>query len=119
MKKPAELADEAAEAVRVLNHATMQKRVGGGWEYPSDAYDVIGDLSLIAMRLPQVLRQTGLFIDEFANDGRLGVDAGGTDVAGMQSDLGAALEDAMNAAAVLTKALMLAHNVSSHLTYRI
>ncbi|MGW3925976.1 hypothetical protein [Streptomyces sp. NPDC005093] len=119
MKRPAELAAEAADAVRNLNHATLWGRVDGGWEYPSDAYDVIGELQHMAMRTPQALQQAGKFIDAFADEGRLGVDAGGTDVAGMQADLSAALEDAIAAAAALTKALTVAHNVASHLTYRI
>jgi hypothetical protein len=119
MKKPAELATEAAEAVRSLNHATLRHRTGEGWEYPSDAYDVLGELSLVAMRMPQALEQAGKFVDAIADDGRLGVDAGGTDVAGMQTDLGAAIKDAIDAAAALTKALVLAHGVASHLTYRI
>ena len=40
-KTPAQLADDAAEAIRGLIHATMSTRPG--WEYPADAYSVVGN----------------------------------------------------------------------------
>ena len=46
------LARTAAEAVRSLNHATLG---GNGLEQPADAYAVLGELSLAASRLPQLL----------------------------------------------------------------
>jgi hypothetical protein len=50
-KPPAELADQAAEAIRALNH----KLISGGLAYPADAYDTIGALRTLADRLPQSL----------------------------------------------------------------
>ncbi len=40
---PAVLAGDAAEAVRVLNHATLPG--SGGLVFPADAYDVTGQLA--------------------------------------------------------------------------
>ena len=48
------LARTAAEAIRGLNWAT---RCDAGLDQPSVAYDIIGDLSLAASRLGQLLRQ--------------------------------------------------------------
>lgn len=48
---PARLAAEAAESVRALNHATRPGT--GALVFPADAYDVTGQLALLAARLPQ------------------------------------------------------------------
>lgn len=119
MTQPVEHADQVAEAVRGLIHATMWHREGGGWEFPSDAYDVIGGLQVAAMRMPQALQQAGKFIEHFAAEGTLGVDASGPpDVATSQAALGDALVDAIKAAEALALALALAHAHAAHLTYR-
>lgn len=115
VKTPSQLADQAAEAVRSLNHATLSKRPG--WEYPSDAYDVVGNLARLAMVLPQALQQTGRFFDDLANTRHMGVDADGTSVVEMQVDLGAALTAAVGSAQVLYLQLSRAHAVLSHATY--
>ena len=47
MTGPAGLAGEAAEAVRGLNHATLPG--AGGLVFPADAYDVTGQLALLAL----------------------------------------------------------------------
>jgi len=52
---PAALASEAAESVRALNHATLPG--AGGLVFPAGAYDVTGQLALLASRLPQALAQ--------------------------------------------------------------
>jgi len=49
--RPAVLAGQAAEAVRALNHATLPGT--GRLVFPADAYDVTGQLALLAARLPQ------------------------------------------------------------------
>src|SRR5213595_28204 len=55
---PAKHADNAYEAVRALNHATLGNRRGDeDWQYPGDAYSVVGNLSQMAMVLPQALEQ--------------------------------------------------------------
>lgn len=70
-RPPAALARAAADAIRSLNHAT-----GGGLGQPSDAYDVLGSLSLAASRLGQALSQIARFLDLALADGRLGHDLG-------------------------------------------
>ena len=56
---PAALARAAAEAVRSLNHATLG---GDGLGQPADAYEVLGELSLTASRIPQLLGQVGRWL---------------------------------------------------------
>ena len=68
---PAELARQAAEAVRALNHATLPG--AGGLEYPADAYEVTGQLAVLAARLPQALAQ---ILGDHAAAGRITVVAG-------------------------------------------
>jgi hypothetical protein len=70
---PAGLARTAAEAVRSLNHATLG---GQGLEQPSDAYEVLGELTAAASRLPQLLAQVAGFLDRALAGGRLGHDLG-------------------------------------------
>jgi len=70
---PAALARTAAEAVRSLNHATLG---GDGLEQPADAYAVLGELSLTASRIPQLLGQVGRWLAVALAAGRLGCDDG-------------------------------------------
>jgi hypothetical protein len=56
---PAALARTAAEAVRSLNHLTLG---GSGLGQPADAYEVLGELSLAASRIPQLLGQVGRWL---------------------------------------------------------
>lgn len=67
------LARTAAEAVRGLNHATRHE---DGLSQPSDAYDVLGALSLAASRLGQALAQVARYLDRALAHGRLGHDLG-------------------------------------------
>ncbi len=53
------LARAAAGAVRSLNHATLG---GEGLDWPADAYELIGELSLAAAGLPQLLAQVGRWL---------------------------------------------------------
>jgi hypothetical protein len=70
-RQAAALAQAAADAVRALNHAA-----GGGLVQPSDAYDVLGSLSLAASRLGPALAQVAGFLDRALADGLLGHDLG-------------------------------------------
>ncbi|MEU8765011.1 hypothetical protein [Streptomyces sp. NPDC048659] len=54
-KTPAQLADTAGDAIRALNHATLSTRPD--WEYPGDAYSVVGNLAYMAGMLPQAIEQ--------------------------------------------------------------
>ncbi len=67
------LARTAAEAVRGLNHATRHE---DGLGQPSDAYDVLGALSLAASGLGQALAQVARYLDAALAGGRLGHDHG-------------------------------------------
>lgn len=69
-----ELASEAAEAVRSLNHATFPGADGLVW--PSDAYDVIASLGLLAARLPQLLAQLDSWLTRQVEQSRVVVDGG-------------------------------------------
>lgn len=75
---PAQLADRAAEAIRSLNHATFPSTSGlaGGLVWPSDAYDVLACLGLLAARLPQVLTQLEGYLTGEVEAGRVVIDGG-------------------------------------------
>ena len=60
--------------MRALNHATLPG--AGGLAYPADAYEVTGQLSVLAARLPQALAQLLAFLAEQAAAGRIQVAAG-------------------------------------------
>jgi len=95
------LARSAAEAIRSLNHATLG---GEGLEQPADAYAVLGELSLAASRLPQLLGQVGRWLAAALAAGRLGCDDG-TDPAGAVSGAQIFICDARGSAAALARCL--------------
>jgi hypothetical protein len=114
-KTPAELADAAAEAVRSANHATLTGPALG-WEFPSDAYDVIGHLLALVQRLPQLLQQTGAHVQRLADTGHVRSDYGGNGVAEVVAVLDA-LGRASADAAAMAAALDTAHGALSPLAY--
>jgi hypothetical protein len=63
------LADQAAELVRGLNHATLPGV--GGLSYPGDVYSVLIGLSVLAGRLPQALAQAETFLVAQLTAGRI------------------------------------------------
>ncbi len=67
------LARTAAGAVRSLNHATLGV---GGLAQPADAYELIGELTLAAAGLTQLLAQVGRWLAAALAAGRLGCDDG-------------------------------------------
>jgi hypothetical protein len=91
------LARAAAEAIRSLNHATLG---GDGLEQPADAYAILGELSLAASRLPQLLGQVGRWLAAALAAGRLGSDDG-TDPACAVSSAQIFICDARGSAAAL------------------
>ena len=95
------LARTAAGAVRSLNHATLGV---GGLAQPADAYEVLGELSLAASRLPQLLGQVGTWLAAALAGGRLGCDDG-TDPAGAVSGAWLFISDARGSAAALARGL--------------
>jgi len=66
-------ADDAAEAVRLLNHLTRDHDV---LDDPAEAYAVVGSLELLVQRLPQLLRQLSHLIDSSHAAGQLAADTG-------------------------------------------
>jgi hypothetical protein len=56
------LADEASEAIRALNHATLPADGAPALSYPADAYYLLGTLQQLAGRLSQLLEQIFAFL---------------------------------------------------------
>lgn len=110
MTGPAALADEAAESVRALNHATLPGT--GGLVFPADAYDVTGALSLLASRLPQALAQLLAFLQTEAAAGRVVIVSGdhAGDPAAVLANVTASLDIAVASARRLHQALDTAQN---------
>ncbi len=67
-------AADAAEAIRALNHATLPGT--GGLTYPADAYEALGQLAVLAARLPQALAQILAFLAAGQDAGRIVIVAG-------------------------------------------
>ena len=67
-KTPTQLADEAAEAIRAINHLT-QGSPRDDWQYPGDVYSLVANLSQMAMMLPQALDQASRFITDLNERG--------------------------------------------------
>lgn len=67
--EPGLVAESAAEAVRTLNHLTLAAPSVGvpGWEDVGDLYRVLGELRLLAERVPQVLRQVATHLEQSAD----------------------------------------------------
>jgi len=95
------LARTAAGAVRSLNHATLG---GEGLAQPADAYGLLGELSLAAAGLPQLLAQIGRWLAAALAAGRLGCDDG-TDPAAAVSGAWLFISDARTSAAALARNL--------------
>ncbi|WP_327707545.1 hypothetical protein OG530_40990 (plasmid) [Streptomyces decoyicus] len=110
---PAAHATAAAEAVRALNHATLGPG-RDGWEYPSDAYDVIGGLDRMAGGLPQALDQVWALVGGLAADGYVRSDRGDASID--LADARTAIEDAKTALEMLSNALNRAHSATAPLS---
>lgn len=106
-----DLADRAAEAIRALNHLTRNDGLG----YPSDVYDIIGSLQLMAQRLPQLFSQLGAYLITEGNEGRIRHDHGEPEWPSIDGVLNG-LTNASEAADRLAAALASAQSAASHLT---
>jgi len=95
------LARAVSGAVRSLNHATLG---GGGFAQPADAYELLGELSLTAAGLPQLLAQAGRWLAAALAAGRLGCDDG-TDPAAAVSGARLFISGARAGAAALARDL--------------
>ncbi|MCW2904121.1 MAG: hypothetical protein JWO67_6386 [Streptosporangiaceae bacterium] len=80
-----------AEAVRVLNYATLGD--APGLDNPGDAYSLLGALYTALDRFPQLLDQVGRFLKTQAASGRIG-DTGGRGAVIQAGMAAALLEDA-------------------------
>lgn len=109
-------AELAAEAVRAMNHLTGSP---GALEYPSDVHRLLGQLDVLAGRLPQLLAQLLLFLGNQDADGHVVADygryAGRTDEA--MADVALALAAAITSANELQAALAAAQSPCSGLSY--
>ncbi|MFE1383490.1 hypothetical protein ACFW6S_31530 [Streptomyces sp. NPDC058740] len=68
-KTPSQLASDAADAVRAINHLTRSPR--DGFEYPGDVYSLVAGLSQMAAMLPQALDQAARLIVDLHEAGHL------------------------------------------------
>ncbi|MFI1161975.1 hypothetical protein [Streptomyces sioyaensis] len=109
-------ASAAAEAVRHLNHATLGPG-RDGWQYPGDAYSVIGDLVALAQRLPQALDQIAQFVTRLESEGHLRSDRG-RDVADEVAAVTAGLRMSTDDAAALADHLDAVHSALSPLAWK-
>jgi hypothetical protein len=91
------LARAASGAVRDLNHAGIDS---GGLDWPADAYDLVGELALMAGRLPRLLGQAGRWLATALEARILGCDDG-TDPAEAVTDAVLLLDAASASAAAL------------------
>lgn len=114
-KTPAQLADDAAQAIRALNHVTMSTR--DGWEFPSDAYSVIGNLRELAQYLPQLLQQTEVFLQRLTDGDHIRSDRGGNGAAEVNAALDG-LDRAREDAVTMEAALDTVHSALSPLAYQ-
>ena len=113
---PARHADAAAEAIRALNHATLRHGDPAGYAWPCDVDAVIGELQLLAERLPQALTQAREWLADQLVAGRVGHDTPGRKPAFATGVVVGHLNEAEICAHALAAALARARRESSHLT---
>jgi hypothetical protein len=70
--KPQEAAELATEAVRTLARATLP----GGYQWPSDLYAVIAQLTVLIRALPTILGQAATWLEAEHDVGRIHCDDG-------------------------------------------
>jgi hypothetical protein len=114
---PAKLSDTAAEAIRALNHATLN-RPNLDWQYPGDAYTTVANLSLLAGYLPQAISQIESLIGALEDGGNLSSDLGPEDLPGRLIGFHRAMADAINQAHNLRSALNTAHQALGPIAYK-
>ncbi|MFJ6696485.1 hypothetical protein ACIQM4_10480 [Streptomyces sp. NPDC091272] len=113
-QSPVALADQAAEAIRAINHRT--RTPGTGWQYPGDAYSLIGTLAHLSRMLPQAITQALQPVTDAHQADRLTVD-GSKDPAHAASSAVQAARVAIGRAQHLAEALDQVHSALSPLGY--
>ncbi len=68
-----EHADDAAEAIRGINHLTFD---AGSLRYPSDVYRILGSLDSVVSRLPQALEQIDRLLQRWLEAEEISIDQG-------------------------------------------
>ncbi|GGQ35913.1 hypothetical protein GCM10010250_01240 [Streptomyces althioticus] len=112
----ATLADQAAEAIRGINHTT--RTPGEGWQYPGDAYTLIGTLAHLSRMLPQAITQAIQPVTDAHQADRLTVDDG-TDPAQAASRAVQTTRLAISRAMHLSQALDAVHSALAPLGCRV
>ncbi|HEX5880203.1 MAG TPA: hypothetical protein VF468_18100 [Actinomycetota bacterium] len=106
-----ELAEQAAEALRELNHCTRDPGVFTG---PAELYRLVAELALVAGRFPQLLDQLDRWLHAEHDAGRLRADTG-ADPERIITAAGVELADAGDAAHDLARVLAAAQQHLAHL----
>lgn len=75
---PGEMAEDAAEALRALNHLTLAAPSAGvpGWEGVGDVYRVLGDVRVLADRVPQMCDQLATALERIGDRAEWRTDGG-------------------------------------------
>jgi hypothetical protein len=70
--------DLAGQAVRAFNHRSSARFHPGrdGWQYPSDAYRALGELTYLTGALPQVFAHIAASLRAQLEQGHIGIDQG-------------------------------------------
>lgn len=72
-RTPSQLADDAAEAIRSLNHVTMH---ADAYNEPADINSTVSRLEALAYTLPQALNQTARTLQAMSQDPGIRIDSG-------------------------------------------
>jgi hypothetical protein len=113
--RPHHYAGEAAEAVRLLDHATIVEGDGRGYREPSEVDATLAELSVLAFRLPQALAQARTWLNRRHLAGALAHDTTGRALGPVMTQIGVALNDAIAAAGELGHCLDDARQYTAHL----
>ncbi len=109
-----QLAEQAAEAVRALNHLT--RPCAGGLDDPGELSDIVAALVCTTARLPQLLAQLSSWLVGEQRAGRLRVDAwSDTPAAATVTAATTALRQAASCAVRASHELDAAHQSLAHL----
>jgi hypothetical protein len=109
---PREIANQAANAIRVLNELTFG---GGELTSPNDVRDIVASLGQVGQGLPQLCEQLARFLVIQHEDGQLRHEPG-LDPDESIAEIIDALSAAGQAADMMTAALNEAHAASASLT---
>jgi hypothetical protein len=119
---PARALDIAGQGVRDFNHRSLGRfKIGKpGWEYPSNAYSALGELTYLPGGLPQAFEQIMAALRDVHEQGLIKIDAGDRwagDPAGAIEAASVALEHASQAAQQMYRGISDAQNAISAAAY--